>query len=197
MKKLVASLALATAIITPPPPSFAADSASPYISVAGAYSIIDGENGVAVTGAVGNQNEDGRVELALDYKGYSETGNLSTTSGIIPVVVDQSVLSLFVNSYLDLGTTSSGISSYLNVGAGLTRIDASVTNNNNGVKFTDKGASFAFQLGIGASKQLENGNFVDFGYRYYSTVGFEFDILGDIGDADSQDIYVGIRFPVE
>lgn len=127
--------------------------------------------------------------------------------------VDSDVSStlLLANVYLDLGTWG-GFTPYVGAGIGAGYVDLG------GINIADVGTAsfdsqwgFAWALMAGASYEIGPGFLLDIGYRYSSIAGTTFtspvqgaDGLGEmgsvsvnVGDIDTQEVRVGVRYMID
>jgi opacity protein-like surface antigen len=146
--------------------------------------------------AIGKVMDQGRIELALDYKSYEVEkfknfnatgfGNLGDFTG----TGDVTILSLLINGFYDIDMESP-VAPYIGAGIGFAHIDLEdITIAGYSLGNSDD-TVFAFQLGTGIGFAIDESITIDVGYRYFRTEDPEFD--GTEAKINTHDFILGLR----
>jgi len=170
------------------------------------------DSGVSLTGAVGCDMGDTRVEAEMgyqtndavsaeivrDYKPSKEKDDDSWDWG-----GDVSLTTFMFNGYYDIPLMESGLELFLTAGVGGAFYSFNDVGdlNDDSYRGTTSGSTWAYQLGAGLALPVSDNLVVDARYRYFNTAEFttedDFDAFDDdsmILDISSHSALVGLRY---
>ena len=139
------------------------------------------DKGLALGAAFGRGFGNYRVEGEIGYQkndfGKEKTGPNAGDE----VNADLSFLSLMCNGYYDFeNLTQGGFTPYVSVGVGAVQLDVSLDDGG-----SDKDIVFAWQVGAGVERSLNDTMFLDIFYRYFDPLKGSFTIDDDSLDVDT------------
>lgn len=148
------------------------------------------DNTINFAVAVGRQiKEHVRGELELSHrKADLDTLNVNGV-GSASIGGDVTTTAALINGYYDF-MPDNKFSPYLSGGIGLARHDGEASGG--GVTVSDDDTVFAYQVGAGASYDIDNRTALFGGYRYFGSSDPEFDTLE--AEYDAHEVRVGVRY---
>ncbi|NEX14872.1 MAG: porin family protein [Prosthecochloris sp.] len=174
------------------------------------YSIdVSLESGISLTGAVGCDMGDTRVEAEIGYQ-----TNDAVSAEILSDKKakdddswdwggDVSLTTFMFNGYYDIPLMESGLELFLTAGVGgaFYSFDDVGDINDDSYRGTTNGSTWAYQLGAGLALPVSDNLIVDARYRYFDTAEFttedDFDGFDDVAmnlDISSHSALVGLRY---
>lgn len=149
----------------------------PPVQVAPVEITVDTDTGYAVSGAVGYQFEDARVELDVNYNQNSVNSVSINGAAAVPVDGNLSTLSLSANGYYDIPTNSKW-RPYIGGGVGISNLSANDVQVNVPVigqaSLDDSGISPIFQVQAGVNYDFSERASAFVGYRLQGVPGTRF-----------------------
>lgn len=165
--------------------------AVPPVEIAPVDISVDTNFGYGVSGAVGYQFEDARVELEAGYNSNSVDGVSVDGNAIADADGRFETLSLGVNAYYDIPTQSPW-RPYVGVGGGIAKLvadDVSVDIPIVGeATLDDSGLGFIFQAQAGVAYDFSESTSAFVGYRIQGVPGTQFTVEGV--DAEANTVFI-------
>ena len=152
------------------------------------------DSGLTLTGALGCDFGDYRLEGELGYQG----GDMKSFTYVLDgedlygedLTGDVSILSLMVNGYYDIDL-GSGVELFPYVGVGVAQVkfdnvaavfDNGEPNGEGHLEYEASEVTFAYQIGLGLGIPVSDGIMLDARYRYFGTTEFTISDDGSEGD---------------
>ncbi|MBC8525233.1 MAG: porin family protein [Chlorobium phaeobacteroides] len=167
------------------------------------------DSGISLTGAVGCDMGDTRVEAEIGYQtNDAVSAEVLDDNGILEDGPwewggDVSLTTFMFNGYYDIALMESGLEFFLTAGVGgaFYSFDDVGDINDDRYRGTTNGSTWAYQLGAGLALPVGDNLIVDARYRYFDTAEFttedDFDAFDDVAmnlDISSHSALVGLRY---